>query len=82
MTPRPTKYHILEFATELLGIILFVNANCLAAVAAPNLTGVSPVVTGNGTGTSTTSWNPTISVVVPANFAAGVYTSTITHSVA
>jgi hypothetical protein len=52
------------------------------AVAAPDLTAVSTVVTGSGTGTSTTSWNPTVSVLVPANFAAGVYTSVITHSVA
>jgi hypothetical protein len=52
------------------------------AVAAPDLTAVSTVVTGSGTGTSTASWNPTVSVLVPANFAAGVYTSVITHSVA
>ena len=37
---------------------------------------------GAGIGTGTASWNPTISVVVPADFAAAVYTSTITHSVA
>jgi hypothetical protein len=52
------------------------------AVAAPNLTGVSPVVNGTSSGISTSSWNPTISVVVPANFAPGVYSATITHSVA
>ena len=52
------------------------------AVPASNLTGVSTVVTGAGTGISTASWNPTISVVVPANFAPGVYSATITHSVA
>ncbi|HVD09760.1 MAG TPA: hypothetical protein VNB88_03860 [Gaiellaceae bacterium] len=51
-------------------------------VAAPNLTGVSPVVTGTSTGVSSASWNPTISVFVPANFAPGVYTATITSSVA
>jgi hypothetical protein len=51
-------------------------------VAAPNLTGVSTVVTGSSAGISTASWNPTISVIVPANFAPGVYTATITHSVA
>jgi hypothetical protein len=53
-----------------------------AAVAAPDLTGVSPVVNGSSTGISTTSWNPTISVVIPANLAPGVYSATITHSVA
>ena len=52
------------------------------AVPAPDLTGVSPVVTGTSTGISSASWNPTISVIVPANFAPGVYSATITHSVA
>jgi hypothetical protein len=51
-------------------------------VAASDLTGVSTVVTGASTGISTASWNPTISVVVPANYAPGVYSATITHSVA
>jgi hypothetical protein len=52
------------------------------AVAAPNLTGVSTVVTGVSTGISNASWNPILSVVVPASFAPGVYTATVTHSVA
>jgi hypothetical protein len=52
------------------------------AVPAPDLTGVSPVVTAASTGISTASWNPTITVFVPANFAPGVYSATITHSVA
>ena len=52
------------------------------AVAAGNLTGVSTVVTGTSTGISTASWNPTISVFVPANFAPGQYSATITSSVA
>ncbi|MCF3129064.1 hypothetical protein [Streptomyces olivochromogenes] len=33
-------------------------------------------------GTATATWNPTISITVPANSLAGTYTSTITHSVA
>ena len=53
-----------------------------AAVPAPNLTGVSPVVTGASVGISSASWNPNISVVVPANYAPGVYSAVITHSVA
>jgi hypothetical protein len=52
------------------------------AVAASDLTGVSTVVTGASTGISTASWDPTISVIVPANFAPGVYVATITSSVA
>ena len=60
-----------------------VSATVVATpVAASDLTGVSPVVTGASTGISTASWNPTISVVVPANFAPGIYSATITHSVA
>lgn len=52
------------------------------AVAASNLTGVTTVVTGASTGVSSASWNPTISVFVPGNFAPGDYAATITHSVA
>jgi hypothetical protein len=52
------------------------------AVAASDLTGVSTVVTGASTGISTATWDPTITVIVPADFAPGVYTATITHSVA
>ena len=52
------------------------------AVAATDLTGVSTVVTGASGGISTATWNPTISVIVPADFAPGVYSATITHSVA
>ncbi len=51
-------------------------------VPASDLTGVTAVVTGTSTGISTASWNPGISVLVPANFAPGVYSATITHSVA
>jgi hypothetical protein len=59
------------------------SANLVATgVAAPNLTGVSPVVNGTSSGVSTGSWNPTISVFVPANSAPGIYSATITHSVA
>jgi uncharacterized membrane-anchored protein len=52
------------------------------AVSALNLTGVSTVVTGASAGISTDPWDPTVSVFVPANFAPGVYSATITHSVA
>jgi hypothetical protein len=52
------------------------------AVNASDLTGVSTVVTGASTGISTVTWDPTISVIVPADYAPGVYTATITHSVA
>lgn len=52
------------------------------AVAATDLTGVTTVVTGVPTGVSSVSWNPTITIVAPANYAPGVYSATITHSVA
>ncbi|MGZ4355385.1 MAG: hypothetical protein ACXVRK_13785 [Gaiellaceae bacterium] len=52
------------------------------AVAGADLTGVTTVVTGASTGVSSASWNPTISVLVPANFVPGIYAATITHSVA
>jgi hypothetical protein len=52
------------------------------AVPGADLTGVTTVMNGASTGISSASWNPTISIVVPANYAPGVYTATITHSVA
>ena len=52
------------------------------AIAGVNLTGVTTIMTGASTGISSASWNPTISVLVPANFAPGIYRATITHSVA
>ena len=52
------------------------------ALAATDLTGVTPVVSGASAGISTATWNPTISIVVPADYAPGVYVATITHSVA
>jgi hypothetical protein len=59
------------------------SANVVAtAVAATDLTGESTVMTGASTGISTASWDPTITVIVPANFAPAVYSATITHSVA
>jgi hypothetical protein len=50
--------------------------------ATTDLTGVSPIVNGTSTGLSSASWNPTVSVALPANVAPGVYSATITHSVA
>ncbi len=42
-----------------------------------------PVQTATGvSGTNSATWNPTISITVPANSLAGTYNSTITHSVA
>lgn len=49
----------------------------------PNLTGVVAAVTASGiTGDNRASWNPTINVAVPGGLAAGIYSATITHSVA
>jgi len=83
-TPVPTGTAIAASAISYtVGAITASGVTATAVAPAPTtLTGVSPVVTGIGTGTSTTSWNPTISVIVPPNFAAGVYSATITHSVA
>lgn len=64
------------------GTVTVSSAVVATVVAAPNLTALSTVVTGSSTGVSTASWNPTIAVVVPANFAPGVYSATITQSVA
>ena len=61
-----------------------VDSGPVVATANPvtDLTGVVTVVTGVSTGISTATWSPTISILVPADFAPGVYTATITSSVA
>jgi hypothetical protein len=42
----------------------------------------APVVTGTaGVGDNTASWDPTLSVAVPAAAVGGTYTGTVTHSV-
>jgi Bacterial Ig-like domain (group 3)/SdrD B-like domain len=42
----------------------------------------TPVVTGtDGVGDNTATWDPTISVAIPANAVAGVYTATLTNSI-
>jgi hypothetical protein len=51
---------------------LSVTGVVATAIPAPDLTGVSPVVSGASGGISTATWNPTISILVPANFAPGV----------
>jgi hypothetical protein len=64
------------------GVITQSSAVVATAVPAFDLTGVTTVVTGIPTGVSSASWNPTITIVVPPNFAPGTYAATITHSVA
>jgi hypothetical protein len=64
------------------GVITQSSGVVATAVAASDLTGVTTVVTGVPTGVSSASWNPTITIVVPPNFAPGTYAATITHSVA
>jgi hypothetical protein len=49
----------------------------------PDLTGTVAAVTATGiTGNNSATWNPTITVSVGGGVAAGVYSATITHSVA
>ena len=52
------------------------------AVTTTGLTGSTAVVTGVSTGISSANWDPVISMTVPANFPPGIYSATITHSVA
>jgi hypothetical protein len=61
-----------------------VESGPVVATADPvtDLTGVVTVMTAVSTGISTATWSPTISIFVPANFAPGVYTATITSSAA
>jgi hypothetical protein len=65
------------------GAITKVGTATYAANDPADLTGVVSAVTATGiTGDNSATWNPTISVAVPGGMAAGVYSATITHSVA
>ncbi|WP_430498509.1 hypothetical protein ACQRWP_26285 [Micromonospora trifolii] len=71
-------------ATATTGTGTFTPGQATAAAAEP-LDSVTPVTafthTG-GTGGNTATWNPTLIVNVPLDSIAGVYTGTVTHSVA
>jgi hypothetical protein len=65
------------------GVITKVGTATYTANDPVNLTGVAAAVTATGiTGDNSATWNPTINVAVPGGMAAGVYSATITHSVA
>lgn len=82
-TPVPASTAVPATAVSYAAGTITVSALVGATTpATTDLTGVSPVVNGASTGISTASWNPTITVVVPANAAPGVYSGTITHSAA
>ena len=71
-------------ATATTGTGTFTPGQLTAGDAAP-LDSVTPLTafthTG-GTGGNTASWNPTLDVNVPLDSIAGIYTGTVTHSVA
>jgi len=65
------------------GVIAKVGTATYVANDPLDLTGVSSVVTATGiTGDNSATWNPTINVAVPGGMSPGVYSATITHSVA
>ncbi|MET7864018.1 hypothetical protein [Micromonospora taraxaci] len=71
-------------ATATTGTGTFTPGQLTAGDAAP-LSSVTPLTAfthGGGTGGNTASWNPTLVVNVPLDSIAGVYTGTVTHSVA
>ena len=65
------------------GSITKVGTATFTANDPPDLTGTVAAVTATGiTGDNSATWNPTINVTVAGGKAAGVYSATITHSVA
>ncbi|MGW2622687.1 hypothetical protein [Micromonospora taraxaci] len=71
-------------ATATTGTGTFTPGQLTAGDAAP-LSSVTPLTAfthGGGTGGNTASWDPTLVVNVPLDSIAGVYTGTVTHSVA
>lgn len=63
--------------TQVTGLPLMVGT--VGAVA--DLTTAKTVMTATAVGSNAGSWNPTVSVTIPATAVAGTYTATITHSV-
>jgi hypothetical protein len=65
------------------GTITATGTSLPAGVVAGDLSGTAqPVVTGTaGVGDNSATWDPTLSVAVPASAVGGAYTGTITHSV-
>lgn len=57
------------------------NATAVPAPGALGGTLPLPVMTGTGVGNNTESWNPTITITLPAQAVVGTYSGTITHSV-
>lgn len=65
------------------GPIAKVGAATYTANDPAHLTGRTAVVTATGiSGNNTATWTPTLTVTLPAGTPAGVYSATITHSVA
>jgi hypothetical protein len=65
------------------GTITVTGTDRPAGTAAGDLSGAAQtVVTGTaGVGDNSATWNPTLSVAVPASAVGGGYTGTVTHSV-
>jgi hypothetical protein len=65
-----------------LGVVVPGQATAAAAVPLSTTAPVTAFSKALGAGNNTTSWNPTLTVSVPAAAVAGTYTGTVTHSVA
>lgn len=58
------------------------GTSTVTAQDAPSPIGVKPVQTATGvSGANSATWNPTVTVLVPAGAQPGVYSATLTHSV-
>jgi large repetitive protein len=69
-------------ATAVTGTGTFTPGQPTAATAVTLATGRSAFTLASGSPVNAASWNPTLSVAVPAGAVSGKYTATITHSVA
>ena len=82
-TPTPGPAIAASAVSYNAGAITKVGTATYTANNPADLTAVVPAVTATGiTGDNSATWNPTITVAVPGGMAAGVYSATITHSVA
>jgi hypothetical protein len=67
--------------TYLAGPAISVVPGVYVAAPVPSVNGSGTVMTGAGAGSNSVSWNPRITVAIPATAYAGDYSGTITHSV-
>jgi len=69
-------------ATSVSPLLYVATPGQLTELLGQDMSAQRNAMTGVGVGNNTVTWNPSLTITVPAGNVAGVYTGTITHSVA